>query len=124
MLTIRESQLRVLAQNAFERWLVQHVIRCFPECARNLSNDELVTLIREKRVRATRYFSSESGISAFIDLSCLFGDNFDQDPGLPLAREILKRPAIDDAERGRMLYQKARTHLLRSRSLVAGDRHA
>jgi hypothetical protein len=124
MLTIKESQFRVLAENAFESWLVEHIIRCFPEYTRNLGKDELLASIRGKTARASRYFSSESGICTFIDLTCLFGDNFDEDPRLPWAREILTTPAIDDAERRRRLYEQARTHLLRARSHGMDHQHA
>ncbi|HXX23702.1 MAG TPA: hypothetical protein VEO19_11180 [Terriglobia bacterium] len=116
MLIIREAQLRILVADAFERSLVQHVIRCFPERARRIGNDELPAVIKDRRARAARYFSSESGIRTFVDLTCVFGDTFDEDPELPWAREILKKPGISEADRRQMLHARARRHLLRARA--------
>ena len=124
MLTIRESQLKVLAKESFERWLVQHVLRHFPQQAQSLDSDLLRTSVREKWARATRYFSSESGICTFIDLTFLLGDEFDNDPQLPWAREILTKTAISDADRRRRLYEKTREHLIRrSRAAKTGRKH-
>jgi len=113
MLTIRDSQLNVLGDSAFERWLVQHVSKCIPEYAQKVGNDQLPSLLRKMRERAARYFRSESGICMFVDLACLLGENFDEDPRLPWAHEILTKLTIHEEERARLLYQKARSHLRR-----------
>lgn len=123
MLTIRESQLKVLAESSFERWLIRHVIRCFPEHVEIVGKENLGAAIRAKQARATRYFRSETGIRTFVDVTCLFGDRFDEDPALPWAQQILTQPAMDEAARARLLYTKARTHLIRSR-LQRSKEHA
>jgi hypothetical protein len=112
MLVIRDSQLRILAESSFEHWLVKHVQRFFPDFAQKFKNSELLAWVSENRPRATRYFRTESGISFYIDLACLLGEHFPEDPRLPWAREILSNPGIDEAQRRRMLYTKTRVHLL------------
>lgn len=124
MLIIRESQLRILAADSSERWLVQHVTRCFPQYARALGEDQLLVSIRQKRARAMRYFNSEKGICLFIDLTCLFGDDFDEDPKLPWAKETLTRSGIGEADRRFMLYKEARAHLLQARAKAKREQHA
>jgi hypothetical protein len=116
MLEIRNAQLRILAADAFERWLVQHVRRCFPEHVRRIGEHELPMAIKQRRERAASYFSSEPGITTFIDLTCVFGEAFDENPELPWVREILRNPGISELDRRQMLHAQARRHLLRVRA--------
>jgi hypothetical protein len=112
MLIIREAQLGILAESCFEHWLIAHVKRFFPDTAQKFKDSELLTWVRENRTRAERYFRTSPGISLYIDLACLLGQHFAEDPSLPWAREILNDRGIDDAQRRRRLYTKARAHLL------------
>ena len=116
MLLIRDAQLRTLAADAFERWLVQHVNRCFPGHVRSLGANELLRALKRRRERAARYFSADPGIITFVDLTCVFGETFDENPELPWAREILTNPKISEPERRQMLHTQARRHLLRLRA--------
>jgi hypothetical protein len=109
---IRNEQLQVLTERSQERWLVQHVKRCFPDFAAGFQPAALLDCVRRNRRRAIRYFRTEAGISLYIDLVCLLGECFTEDPNLPWAREILANPSLDETQRRSMLYSKARAHLL------------
>ncbi len=111
-LIIRDSQMKVLAAGMFERWLVEHVTRCFPQDAAELGAN-LLASIRERLARAARYFSSEPDLAAFVDLTFLFGAAFDENPQLPWARQILTAASIDPSRRADALYEQAREYLLR-----------
>ena len=112
VLVIRNEQLNLLTESARERWLAQHVKRCFPDFAEKLQPSELLDFIRRNRRRAIPYFQSEAGVSLYIDLVCLLGEGFSDDPRLPWARDILTNSSIDETQRRVMLYSRARAHLL------------
>ena len=112
MLTINESQLKILAESSFEDWLTRHVTSFFPQSVRDLPPHELQAWIARHHQRARRHFRSEAGVSLYLDLVCLFGDNF---PDAPWAREILANTSLSDAQRRERLYHRARAHLLRQK---------
>jgi hypothetical protein len=89
VLTIRSSQKKVLADAAFERWLVKHARRFFPEQCRTLGESGTRTFVREMASLARGYGLTEGpDISRFIDLTFAFGANFER---LPWADRIVSQ---------------------------------
>lgn len=97
MLTMRSAQMTVFSQAAlksFEDRMLDHVKEFFPEKCEKLGEKTRET-IRHGMVKARKYaISSEYDVCIFVDVMFEFGDDFDVDPNLPWASEVLNDPAI------------------------------
>ena len=83
MLVIRESQLKVLGESSFKRWLSRHVANHFPDFAGRLSTSDLQGWIEDNLKAAARYFQTEQGLTLYVDLACLLGEDFAADRDCP-----------------------------------------
>jgi hypothetical protein len=113
MLTIRQEQVRVLAQSLFESWMADHLAQFFPEEISALDPAEIRSRIRAAVERARRHgFLADSQVCRFVDLTFILGPAFDQDHGLPWAADILSDPRVKDpAMRMDLLYEAAQNYV-------------
>lgn len=93
MLKIRREQVDLLAessQRVFERRMLAHVEKHFPEHYVKLGRDDCLELICFGIERAKLYdFVSERNVCKYIDLMLCFGVEFDRDSKQPWAAKIL-----------------------------------
>ena len=98
MLTIRPDQMRVFSRAAlksFEDRMLEHVTEFFPEKCEKLGEKDTRETIRKGVLKARKYgVLSEYDMCIFIDVMFAYGDDFDVDPELPWAGEVLNDPAI------------------------------
>jgi hypothetical protein len=98
MLTIRKEQLAAfgpLGKKAFEDRMIAHLKKVFPEQCGPLDAPKLRELIQHGTQRAASYqITSERDVCKFIDLTILYGRDFDKDPALPWAQSVLQNQAI------------------------------
>ena len=113
MLTITERQANVLAHAMFESWMVRHLAEFFAEETAGLSVASVRSRIRDAVQRARGHgFVSESQWCRYVDLSFILGPEFDRDPNLPWASEILADKRLTDPEmRIDLLYGAAQDHI-------------
>lgn len=126
MLALRQQQIDALAEARlvdFETRMHAHVCRCFEAATRTMSDGDIRDVIRQGVARAQSYgIGSERGVCKYINLMFVFGRNFDRDPRLPWAFEILDGARVHrDASTIELLYQEAQRHEARVRGLDGGD---
>jgi hypothetical protein len=114
MLIIRQAQFAVLSQNEtrkFENWMSAHLYRFFPaECAA-AGDDRVMETIRYGILRAAAHgVADKRDVCRYIDLMAVFGRDFDRDPKLRWASDILARRA-DSRSRMRALLVAAKAAL-------------
>jgi hypothetical protein len=114
MLTIRQAQFTALSQHEarkFENWMFAHLHRFFPaECAA-AGGDRVIETIRYGIQRAAAHgIADRRDICRYIDLMAVFGLDFDRDPKLRWAADILARRA-DSRSRMRALLVSAKAAL-------------
>lgn len=96
MLTIRDEQMRALSaarEVEFETRLVQRSPLQFPgECAA-LGSGGVREMVRYALRKALSHgFATERDLVRYVDLAFTFGRDFDVDPSLPWAANILAAP--------------------------------
>jgi hypothetical protein len=114
MLIIRQAQFAVLSQyetRKFENWMFAHLHRFFPaECAA-AGDARVIETIRYGIQRAAAHrITDKRDVCRYIDLMVVFGLDFDRDPKLRWAADILARRA-DSRSRMRALLASAKTAL-------------
>lgn len=122
MFVIRKSQLDAFSKAAtleFEKRMVVHLQRLFPDATAELGKMGLRTVIRFGIQRAFRYgLEREYDVCLYLHVMLALGSRFDEDPALPWARAALEdtrrtpsgridglydrvfSPAASDAEKG------------------------
>lgn len=93
MLKLREEQMLVLArasQQAFEDRALAHVHQYFTSRCEVLGTEGVREALQHGIERARSYgFTSERNLCKYLNLMFTFGLNFDLDPELPWAAELL-----------------------------------
>jgi hypothetical protein len=114
MLTIREEQLRAFRKVEVQKFVDQaaiHVGKFFPKQCRELGHDKLRELIRDGIQTGSRYgITGKADVLKYIDLTVLFGRDFDVNPELPWAAETLKSENRPNDKIESLMFQ-ARKHL-------------
>jgi hypothetical protein len=113
MLTIREEQMHGFKQsalNGFENDMVVHLQQFAPKYCTVMGEIELRSLIQAGIANGRKYGLTGCGpFRFFIEQMFLLGIDFDSDPQLPWALEILQNPNMPD--------QMARSNLLYDRTM-------
>jgi hypothetical protein len=109
MLVIRDAVWEELGEAALADFVTRvrlHLRRFFPEQCEALGEKRLGQLVETGIAQARSYgFGTEREVCKYIDLMCVFGDDFDR---LPWARRILEsRLPSDPDERMRRLHATA-----------------
>lgn len=87
-------RLNVVAQRSFSRELVLHVKEFFPGHA-SLGDPQLLRVVDHALARAERHgFTSERNACLYLDLTLMLGAEFDTDPQIPWAAQILADPGF------------------------------
>jgi hypothetical protein len=117
ILAMRQAQLAAFSHaevQKFEVRMIAHLRRFFPKQCAALTEPQLRELIQHGIKRAADHkITSERDVCKFIDLTIVFGRDFDADKKLPWASRILKNRNAA-ASRIQSLYQAAQPHLGRS----------
>lgn len=117
MLYIRKEQMEEFEKAAlkqFEEEMAVHLQKYFPEECKDLGKDGLFGIIRCAIKKAGEYnIESRRNISIFTDIMFAFGQNFDNAPDLPWAKEILNAPEFEDDSSDKVdaLYEEAMKHI-------------
>jgi hypothetical protein len=87
-----------MAWMSFEDRMVAHLAEFFPEKSKALGEADTRERIQEGAVKARRYgIVSEQDVCIYIDMMFEYGNDFDVDPELPWATQVLKDPEIKDS---------------------------
>jgi hypothetical protein len=116
MLVIRKEQMEVFEQAAlrtFEDQMVEHLKEFAPKHCEVLGESGVRQVVRLGMERARRYgFTNRGPVRFYLESMFLFGSDFDTDPQLPWAGEILKDPTIwDQTVRADRLYDRVMDYL-------------
>lgn len=94
MLTLRNEQVEALSATAlknFEDLMVPHLKKFFPELCEAAGPAKVKEFIRRGVKRAASYhITAKKDVSRYIDLMASLGADFDKNPDLPWAGEILR----------------------------------
>jgi hypothetical protein len=116
MLMIRKEQLDTLARaeaEKFEEWMHVHLKRFFPQQYETIGEPGVREVIRYAIVRAGTYgLTSKCDVCKYIDLTILFGRDFDLDLQFPWARDILRTQEVPEVKI-QDLWEAAKHHLRR-----------
>jgi len=103
MLTIRDAAWHKLAEAAHADFVARmrvHLRKFFPEQCDALGEVKTGQLIEFGITRAREHgFEAERDVCKYIDLMFTFGREFDRNPGLPWAQQILRNRAPADPDR-------------------------
>lgn len=117
MMTLQKSQIAAVGERLARRWedtMVVHLQTFFPELSRELGEPGLMHAIEIGLKKAARYgIHAERDVCKFLNFMFAYGFDFDLDPGLPWAREILVR---DDLVRANV-----KLHLLEEAAMGDDD---
>jgi len=116
VITIRPEQMKKFSEAAirrFEDMMVVHLSRYFPNRCKAAGEPELRRAIRYGVKRAASYkIKAQPDVCRYIDLMMALGGDFDTDPKLPWASEILNAPTSQE-QRISALLRTATQHLRR-----------
>lgn len=108
MFRIRSEQLDIfveLRRKQFEKEVIEHLQRCFPQKCSEVTEEGLLTLIRKSIKKAEKYeIEMKRETVKYIDLSFVFGEDFDNDPRYPHAAEALNSQNITAESKIAKLY--------------------
>ena len=112
MLTIRKAQIQALGRvvmQEFEKDMLQHLEQFFPDESSAMGDKALRELIRHAIARAKDYgLTSERDLCKYLNLTMVYGRDFDTDPELEWMRGFLTDPdVLDPSERMSRLYAES-----------------
>ena len=98
MMTIQKRQIAAMGELLARRWedtMVVHLETFFPETTQELGPEGVLHAIELGVKKAARYdIRSERDVCKFLNFMFTFGFDFDLDPELPWAHEILVNEAL------------------------------
>jgi hypothetical protein len=111
MLVIRQEQMAALGaslRGRFEAEMAVHLATFFPEPCASMTRDKLASFIRRTADKALGYgIDRERDVCKFLDVAAEFGQDFDHDPKLPWARDVLTDPLLVGQEKINRLVKAA-----------------
>ncbi len=100
MLTIRKAQMTALRADAlarFEQQLTEHALKFAPRHAASLGDQQLQLCVHTAVSRAReRGFTLRGPVRLWVELTFMFGIDFDTDPQLHAFVNVLSRPSTPD----------------------------
>ena len=112
MLTVRSDQMAALANSTtrdFERRAIAH-LRAFLPAGRD--EDSLLNLVRDAIRRAAGYgIRNEVAVLRYLNAMVLLGDDFDSDPTIPWAGNLLRDRDFDNVTKMAILKDLIEQHL-------------
>ncbi len=101
MLQIRPEQMEKFqqaAQRRFEDRMVAHLKKFFPENCGGMPEKDLREFVRHGLARSKAYgITGRRDVCHYLDIMAVFGRDFDVDPRLPWAQEILGKSRLKNA---------------------------
>jgi hypothetical protein len=111
MYTIRRSQIEAMSELLAHRWeerMVIHLETFFPEACAERGPAGVRAAIDLGVKKAARYnIFSERDVCKFLNFMFVYGFDFDVDPSLPWAAEILNDPALERSVAKLYMLEKA-----------------
>jgi hypothetical protein len=111
MFRIRSEHLDAMKESyerGFEAEALAHLRTMLADRTESLSDENLLRRVRSGANRAAFYgLETEQEIMSFIDASFFLGEEFDVDPGLAWARQLLDDRQLDPAARAETLLEWA-----------------
>lgn len=99
MLVIRHAQMDALARSAMEPFVenvIAHLRRVWPEECAAMGEEGLEAFVARGMAKCERYgIETEYDVGRFCDLMLLLTPDFDEDPNIPWAQDILTSPGFD-----------------------------
>lgn len=99
MLVIRHAQMDALARSAMEPFVenvIAHLRRVWPEECAAMGDEGLEAFVARGMAKCDRYgIETEYDVGRFCDLMLLLTPDFDEDPNIPWAQDILTSPGFD-----------------------------
>jgi hypothetical protein len=115
MLEIREEQMAVFdqaARKSFEDEMVQHLAEFVPKQCEVIGEQQVRKVIQLGVERARIYSLTNRGpVRFYIELMFVFGSDFDTDPLLSWAAEILGDVLTNQMAKAGRLYEKTNDYL-------------
>ena len=126
MLSIREEQMAAFSEVAaqkFEDQMLAHLKRCFPDELDSLGESKPRELIQHGVKRAASYgIRGQRDVCKYIDLMIDLGCDFDNDPQLIWASQILRNRELVDPTKRIARLQEAAIEYLNSGATKDGER--
>ncbi|HEY1219914.1 MAG: hypothetical protein ABSE42_10500 [Bryobacteraceae bacterium] len=95
MLTIRQAQFAIFSQlevRKFEEWMLAHLKKFFPVQCAAAGDQRLLEMVRYGIQRAAAHgITAKRDVCKYLDLTIVFGRDFDTDRRTRWAGEILAR---------------------------------
>jgi hypothetical protein len=112
MLTIRKEQMKVFGRvtmQEFEKDMVLHLMHFFPDESAAMGDKALRAHIRHAIARAKEYsVTSERDLCKYLNLTMVYGRDFDTDPNLEWMKDFLADPEVPNpGERMARLHAEA-----------------
>ena len=124
MFKVRKEQMEAYREGAlrdFEDRVLTHLRKFYPAEHAALGEEQIRRLVRYGVARARSHgFTSERAACIYIDVMFAFGRDFDRDPALPWANQVLSREDLDGPrERAVCLFARAYQHRDEARGVGA-----
>lgn len=118
MLVIHDEQIDALSQytrRRFEDRMITHLKRYFHDACETLGENRLREAIRYGIMKTESYtLHIENDVSRYLNLMFTFGRDFDTDPDLRWAAQILKNEDLISTHKMDVLYEEAARHMTAS----------
>jgi hypothetical protein len=116
MLIIRTEQMRAFEQSSLHRFaeeMLEHLKKFSPRHAGVIGEARIRRVIELGMERARKYeFSNQGPVRFYMELMFMYGSEFDTDPQLAWAAEVLNEPNLSDQmTRADYLHQQAMQYL-------------
>lgn len=112
MLIIRKAQMDAFAAAALTERVCDHVKEFFPERCASFSSQDLRQFVATGIKKAALYgFNASPEVCQYVDLMFLLGDEFDTDPSLRWAANLLRKGGYTPELRMDLLFGAAIEHL-------------
>ena len=90
MIIVRKTQMQAMARALFEQWVQAHARQFFPDQCRSVAPGDFAVLVRNAIDKAQSYgFLDQADCCRYVDLTLVFGAQFDVDPRFSWAGGIL-----------------------------------
>lgn len=103
MLIIRKEQMEVLSRYMVEQFVdraAAHLRSSFIEQTKALTDDDIRALINSGIEKAEGFdLTIEEDVTRYLELMIIYGKDFDSDPGISWAGEILNAQDLSGAEK-------------------------
>jgi hypothetical protein len=109
MLVIRKAQMDTFdaySRDAFKQRMLQHVTVDFPARTGELGARGVQRVVESSIAKGVDYgIAGEDDLQGFIDLSVELGPDFEEEPEMDWAKQILERPSLSGQAKLALIHQ-------------------